>query len=176
MLGGFCLFGVGLGYIAAMQQITWKLPSYLKAHNISNEALRQQAGGSGRRIDRLARQAPDLERLDLPTLANIISALRTLTGEPVTVADLLEYHEAPSEQPLQALDAVDHDDLDDDSYTSEEETAAILNDPEMMERIRQYEEQKANGTLVLIPLEVIAAEHGVSLPKAYTSRRKATVL
>jgi DNA-binding Xre family transcriptional regulator len=108
-----------------MEQIQWKLREYLASHNLAALTVEQEAGIAQNNIYRLL-QGDGPSRLDRFTLARIITALRNLTGQAVTVADLLEY------QPD-----------DDAGFSAAEETAAIQADAEMMQRIARYQAGKA---------------------------------
>lgn len=77
-----------------MPHLRWKLRAFLKAHDIPTLRL-AKAMGNGRvsTLYRLTSPSPDRvpTRIDLPTLERIIAALRDLTGQAVSVCDLLEY-------------------------------------------------------------------------------------
>jgi hypothetical protein len=77
---------------------TWKLKDYLKQHGVTPYALSIKTEGklSRNTIYSLVRERP--QRLQLKTLDVLIPALTELTGEPVSVTDLLAYEPAPHEQ------------------------------------------------------------------------------
>lgn len=73
--------------------VRWKLREYLHDHGLSVYKLTQAASGqlSANGIYKLARGTTTVQ---LETLSVLIETLQTLTGQPVSVADLLEYHPA----------------------------------------------------------------------------------
>lgn len=75
------------------------------------------------------------------TLDAVLPALRELTGEDVQVSDLLEY------QPSERVSASGR------PYTGDPETDALLDDPELMERIERFE----RGEAKLIPWSQVKA-------------------
>lgn len=76
----------------------WRLKDYLRQHNVTPYALSLKTGGrlSRNTIYSLVREQP--QRLQLKTLDVLIPALMELTGEPVSVTDLLAYNLAPPEE------------------------------------------------------------------------------
>jgi transcriptional regulator with XRE-family HTH domain len=68
--------------------VTWRLREYLNAHNVSAYALAKEADTSPTTIYALARGSH--ERVSLAVLDKVIEALEQLTGERVSVCDLLE--------------------------------------------------------------------------------------
>lgn len=88
--------------VAHVENIQWKLRQYLETHGLSAYALAKVAGGRETTIYRLAREGQEPDRVDLPTLARVIGALRRLTGETVTPNDLLEVIEGINPDPDQA--------------------------------------------------------------------------
>jgi transcriptional regulator with XRE-family HTH domain len=68
--------------------VTWKLRKYLDAHNVSAYALAKTADTSPTTIYALARGSH--ERVSLVVLDKVLTALEQLTGERVSVCDLLE--------------------------------------------------------------------------------------
>jgi transcriptional regulator with XRE-family HTH domain len=88
-----------------VENIQWKLRQYLETHGLSAYALAKVAGGRETTIYRLAREGQEPDRVDLPTLARVIGALRKLTGETVTPNDLLEVIEEIPDQEQAWLDS-----------------------------------------------------------------------
>ena len=80
-------------------RIDWKLKSILVAQNISVYSLARAMGNQTHAIKlyRITNADPAKRprRVDLVTLEQIIPALETLTGKPVTPNDLLELIEEP---------------------------------------------------------------------------------
>jgi hypothetical protein len=71
--------------------IVVKVKGFLDEHNISAYRLAQETAGQLAPNTVYALARPGVKRVDLATLGDIITALRTLTGKPVDIADLLEY-------------------------------------------------------------------------------------
>ena len=68
--------------------VTWKLREYLDAHKVSAYALTKAADLAPNTVYALARG--DQGRVDLTVLDKVLTALEQLTGERVSVCDLLE--------------------------------------------------------------------------------------
>lgn len=68
--------------------VIWKLREYLDTHNVSAYALAKEADTSPTTIYALARGSH--ERVSLVVLDKVIEALEQLTGQRVSVSDLLE--------------------------------------------------------------------------------------
>jgi hypothetical protein len=86
-----------------MDHTHWKLREYLDAHKLTALTVEQEAGLGQHSIYRLLKAGgPAL--VNRKTLSGLISALRTLTGLPVSVADLLEYQEPPQPMPMLPVD------------------------------------------------------------------------
>lgn len=128
------------------KQLVWKLPEYLNTHNLTRYALMQELGDGKGRIAYKWKSLP--ERLDTEALTRVLDALEKLTGESVTIADILDYSDEPGER-LTAAGV---------PYTGDPETDEVLNDfPDILERIRKLEAGEAK----LIPWEQIKAERGL---------------
>lgn len=67
----------------------WKLKQYLEEHGLTPHALSRESNLSTATIYPMARG--QAERISLQTMDRVIDALRSLTGERVDIADLLEY-------------------------------------------------------------------------------------
>lgn len=67
----------------------WTLKSYLDRHNLTPHQLALEAKLSVNTVYPMARG--QAERISLQTIDRVISALRSLTGERVDIADLLAY-------------------------------------------------------------------------------------
>lgn len=67
----------------------WKLKQYLEDHDLTAHALSRESSLSTATIYPMARG--QAERISLQTMDRVITALRSLTGERVDIADLLEY-------------------------------------------------------------------------------------
>lgn len=74
-----------------MATLEWKFKEYLDAHGITPYRLQKEMGGqvSHRLSYDWARERP--ERLHLPVLERVMSALEGMTGEPVDIKDFLEF-------------------------------------------------------------------------------------
>jgi DNA-binding Xre family transcriptional regulator len=68
--------------------VTWKLREYLDRHEVSAYALAQATDLAPSTVYALARGRQ--RRTDLDVLDKVIEALEQLTGERVSVCDLLE--------------------------------------------------------------------------------------
>lgn len=68
--------------------VTWKLREYLDQHEVSAYALTKAADLAPNTVYALARG--DQGRVDLVVLDKVIGALEQLTGQRVSVGDLLE--------------------------------------------------------------------------------------
>ena len=81
--------------IIGMGTINWKLNEFLEAHDLTAYRLATTLDTHTRAptIYRLAKKDVELSRIDFNVLATIIDGLRELTGEEVTISDLLEYQE-----------------------------------------------------------------------------------
>jgi predicted ArsR family transcriptional regulator len=79
-----------------MAKLRWKLRDYLQQNGIPTLQL-AKAMGDGRVATLYRLTSPDPERtpsrIDFHTLEAIVTALRQLTGNRVSVCDLLEYEE-----------------------------------------------------------------------------------
>jgi DNA-binding Xre family transcriptional regulator len=71
--------------------VTWKLREYLDQHEVSAYALTKAADLAPNTVYALARG--DQGRVDLVVLDKVIEALEQLTGQRVSVSDLLEREE-----------------------------------------------------------------------------------
>lgn len=90
-----------------MAAIRWKLAQYLSAHSLTPYSLAKASGIQRMNtIYRISRAGDEPTRIDLPTLAAIISGLRKLTGEDVQITDVLEYlpHEVSNDTETQQAD------------------------------------------------------------------------
>ena len=75
-----------------MAAIRWKLAEYLSTRSLTPYSLAKASGVQRMNtIYRISRAGDEPTRIDLPTLAAIISGLRKLTGEDVQITDVLEY-------------------------------------------------------------------------------------
>ncbi|WP_075834952.1 helix-turn-helix domain-containing protein [Deinococcus marmoris] len=82
-----------------MAAVRWRLSDVLEEHGITAYAL-AKAGGIDRMgtVYRIARRGHEPSRIDLPTLARIVTGLRQLTGQEIQISDILEYVFDPSEE------------------------------------------------------------------------------
>jgi hypothetical protein len=123
------------------------LGQYLERRHLTPYRLIKESGLARATVYNMARVPA--QRVDLDTVSTLLQALRRLTGEPVTINDLLE--ETTPEAALTAAGV---------PYTGDAETDAILNEhPDILDRIAGPE----NGTSRLIPIEELAAKYGVKL-------------
>lgn len=75
----------------------------LKTHGVTKYELAQNMGGNEKsRLTTLYRMR-NPQRVDLNVMAEIVSALREITGSEVTPNDLLEY--TPDPEPVEEVDA-----------------------------------------------------------------------
>jgi hypothetical protein len=160
-----------------MIQITLK--PFLDRHNVTAYRLVQETKGhvAQRTVYGLARG--EMTDARLTTVASLITALRTLTGKPVTVSDLLEYQEpattalepaATHARDQSAREGVTGTASENGApattepltaagvpYTGDEETDAALNDhPDILERTAAFERGEAG----FIPLDELRAKYG----------------
>lgn len=81
---------------SCMPRIEWRLPELLDELGITRHQLAQaMTGKTATRLTTLYRMK-DPKRVDLGVLAEIITALRELTGTEVGVGDVLRYVPEPS--------------------------------------------------------------------------------
>lgn len=111
--------------------VTWKLREYLDRHEVSAYALSKSTDLAPSTVYALARG--DQGRVDLVVLDKVIGALEQLTGQRVSIGDLLEREESEYEFP---------DGVPDD----------------IRERIKDFEQSDKKGT----PLREIAAKYDVN--------------
>jgi hypothetical protein len=71
--------------------VIWKLSEFLEANSITPYSLAKESGVSKNNTYGVVNTPPKL--LHVGNLGEYIQALRTLTGKPVAVSDLLEYQE-----------------------------------------------------------------------------------
>lgn len=115
--------------------IEFKLSEVMGRHRIKQRQLAEAASVRPAAINALYHGTR--ERVDVEQLAAVLDGLHALTGQQYTVADLLQYRPA-----------------------EEDETAAILRDhPDILERVGRVESGKSR----LIPIEEVAAKHGIKL-------------
>lgn len=125
------------------------LGGYLKRHGLTPYRLVKESGLAQATVYNMARTPA--QRVDLDTVGTMLDALRRMTGERVTVDDLLE------EVPADAAPALTAAGI---PATGDAETDAVLNDhPDILERIGRLE----RGESELIPLEEVAAKYGIKL-------------
>lgn len=110
--------------------LDWKLKDVLKQHNITVYRLADASGIPRNTLYNLVNKEP--VRVDLGTLDAVLNALDDLTGERVSVSDLLE--------------------RDDETYEFPGKVPA-----DIRERIERFE----RGETKLIPAGDIAAKYGV---------------
>ncbi len=83
-----------------MAEINWNLEGWLEAHEVTRYELAQNMGGNLKtRLTSLYRSR-DPKRIDLNVMADIVSALRHITGEEVTPNDLLTFVPDPKPEPM----------------------------------------------------------------------------
>jgi predicted transcriptional regulator len=75
----------------AAMPVKWKVKEYLQAHNLTPYRFWLESGLAKGTAYRLVNGVTN--NLNNTTLDATIRALRSLTGEPVTITDVLEYHE-----------------------------------------------------------------------------------
>ena len=69
--------------------VKWKVKQYLQTHSLTPYRLMKESGLAQGTVYRLVNG--DTRNLNADTLDATIKALRTLTGEPVDISDVLEY-------------------------------------------------------------------------------------
>jgi hypothetical protein len=144
------------------------LKPFIDRHNVTTYRLVQETKGlvAERTVYGLARG--EMTDARLTTVAALITALRTLTGKPVTVADLLEYQEptdgltsgpGPSGAVLGSRSGPDGPQATATPptppvpltaagvpYTGDAETDAVLNDhPDVLERVAELAADRVAG-------------------------------
>ncbi len=72
-----------------MDSVKWKLKEYLDSHKLTAYALTKSADLSPNTIYTIARG--DTNQVRLETLASLLSGLRKLTGQEVSLGDVLEH-------------------------------------------------------------------------------------
>lgn len=74
-----------------MVQLRWKLADYLSRRGLTPYRLAKAAPRANpSTVYRLARAGAPPTRIDLPTLEAVLDGLRALTGEMVTLSDVIE--------------------------------------------------------------------------------------
>lgn len=122
--------------------VRWKVKEFLDERGLSAYKLTKRTELSPNAVYGITRGETNQVRLD--TLAGLLSGLRDLTGEPVSLEDVLEVVEVP--EGLTAAGV---------PYTGHQETDAILDEqPDIIERIQRLE----RGEAKLIPWEQVKAE------------------
>ncbi|WP_407543725.1 helix-turn-helix transcriptional regulator (plasmid) [Deinococcus radiomollis] len=123
------------------------LGGYLQRRNLTPYRLVKESGLAQATVYNMARVPA--QRVDLDTVSTLLKALERLTGEQVTMDDLLE--ETAVAESLTAAGV---------PYTGDAETDAVLNDhPDILNRVARIEQ----GNSKLIPIGDIAAKYGVKL-------------
>lgn len=94
-----------------MDTVHWKLKDYLKAHNLTAYQLVRASSLAPNTVYSLARGGQNQVRLD--TIAGVLGGLRQLTGDEVTLTDILvhEIQPEPEEDDQELLLASGTDDL-----------------------------------------------------------------
>ena len=67
-----------------------RVKQYLDSHNVSAYRLAQETAGTLAPTTVYALARPTVKRVDLETLGEVMTALERITGQPVTLTDLLE--------------------------------------------------------------------------------------
>ena len=67
-----------------------RVKQYLDSHNVSAYRLAQETAGTLAPNTVYALARPTVKRVDLETLGEVMTALERITGQPVTLTDLLE--------------------------------------------------------------------------------------
>ncbi len=84
----------------------WNLENWLKTRGVTKYELAKSMGGNEKsRLTTLYRMR-DPQRIDLGVMAEIVSALREITGEEVTPNDLLEYRPDPEPEDVDTESAL----------------------------------------------------------------------
>ncbi len=76
---------------SVMPQITWKLEEWLQQRGKTRYELASAMEGEKQSNLTTLYRLSNAKRIDYATLERIITGLKKLTGEDVTVGDLLEY-------------------------------------------------------------------------------------
>jgi predicted transcriptional regulator len=71
--------------------VHWKIKPILDSHGITPYRLMKESGLAQGTVYRLVRG--DTSTVNAETLDRVMTTLRRLTGEPVAIADLLDYRE-----------------------------------------------------------------------------------
>lgn len=75
-----------------MSLVRWRLADFLEERGLTAYAVAKASDITRlNTIYRLARRGKEPTRVDLPTLALLLDGLRKVTGEPVSIGDVLEY-------------------------------------------------------------------------------------
>lgn len=77
----------------SMGRYVWKFSEYLEERGINPYRIARHGKDKSEEqvIYRLARKGQSIKRLDLTSLALIVEAIKTETGTPVQLTDLLEF-------------------------------------------------------------------------------------
>jgi len=81
-----------------MGRFVWKFSEYLEQRGINPYRIARHGKDKSEEqvIYRLARRGQSIKRLDLASLALIVEAIKTETGEQVSITDLLDYSDEPN--------------------------------------------------------------------------------
>lgn len=75
-----------------MSLVRWRLADFLEERGLTAYAVAKASDITRlNTIYRLARRGKEPTRVDLPTLALLLDGLRKVTGEPISIGDVLEY-------------------------------------------------------------------------------------
>jgi hypothetical protein len=75
------------------KKLVWKLPQYLRRHRLTRYQLMRELGENRGRVAYRWSDIP--QRIDTDVLAELMSALEKLTGQPVDLTDIFEYQSRP---------------------------------------------------------------------------------
>lgn len=84
-------------------QLIWDLDGILKRYGLTAYKLAEEMDGNTRTVRNQLYKMKNNELLSRKSLINVVSTLRDITGEEITVADLLVYKpptETISQQPV----------------------------------------------------------------------------
>jgi DNA-binding Xre family transcriptional regulator len=129
-------------YSCLVTRTHWKLKQFMELHRIHPGDLARATGGELSRAD-LYRLLAD-ERptgIHFSTLDSLLPALEALIGQPVEIADLINY------EPEERLS------VSGQFYTGDPETDALLDDAELVERLGSFEQ----GEVKMVPWSQVKA-------------------
>ncbi len=123
--------------------LTWKFPQLLERERITVAALLRELEGQVGRATLYRWSTEEPRYIDREVLEKVLGALSHMTGKSLSVSDLLEVEPSPRGLSASGL-----------PYTGDPDTDEVLDDVELVKRIRSLE----RGEAALVPWEEVKRE------------------